>query len=166
MRWCWEGFTGIVRKASAISVFAIYAPWPMVLMWSIASLIVWYCTDAFTDGMPSLMDVPTAWDKCCIILKEPISFFGTTPRGDVTKSWRGGLTKGLAIRPSFISLVIFSSTTWAKDDADFRFLQMTFFWFLFESNVKPKNETFYQWCPFLAITLQPPTQALYIYRCW
>ena len=63
-----------------------------VLMWSVALLIVWYCTDAFSNGMPSLMDVPAGWDKCCIILKEPISFFGISPRGDVTKSWNGGLT--------------------------------------------------------------------------
>ena len=68
-----------------------------------------------------------------------------------------------AIRPNFVPLAIFSSTTWVKDDADYRFLQM--FWFPLESNVKPKSET-YQWCPFLAITLQPPTQALYIYRFW
>ena len=61
-----------------------------VLMWSIALLIVLYCTSAFSDGMPSLMNVPTGWDKCSIILFLSLAWV-RVPRGDVTKSRNGGL---------------------------------------------------------------------------
>ena len=154
MRLYCDSFTGMIQKASAISVFAIYAPQPMVLVWAMAWLIVWYCTSAFSDGMPSLIDEPTEWNKCCIILKESMSFFGMTPRGDVTKLCNGGYSAQLDF-----FWYIFSSATGVKTEADQIFTNEI----TLETNVKPKSECFYQCCLFLAIALRAPTQVLYSY---
>ena len=57
-----------------------------------------HCTDKFSWGIWSLTELCFGKDRSWITRYFPCSYFGTTPKGDEIKCWKGGEEKGPAMR--------------------------------------------------------------------
>ena len=68
--------------------------------------IFWYDTAVNSGGVQELTESPFGYERSWIRWKEPLSFFGTRPKGEQIKLWNGPL-----ILPFWISLLIFWVTT-------------------------------------------------------